>query len=83
MNPVQRALRGFVQTFIGVLLSSGVLSALGNNGTTDWSAIEKVLISALAAGVVSILTFVQNALEDNGTIPAIGKAVATNNGIVK
>lgn len=77
-DAVRRAIRTFLQAFVGVLVSSGVLSAVGEAGVVDWSALKKVGLSALGAGVVALFTFIQNALEDEGSVPALLKAPASS-----
>lgn len=72
-DAVRRAIRTFFQTFVGVLISSGILSAMTEAGVVDWSALKKVVISAGAAAVVAVVTYIQNALEDSGTVPALLK----------
>lgn len=68
---IKRALRTFFQAFIGVLLSSGILSALGENAVVDWPALKKVGLSALGAGIVAFVTWLQNFLEDKEVIPTV------------
>ena len=70
-DPVRRALRTFVQTLIGTVITSGVLSAAEESGVVDWSSFKKVGVSALAAAVVALLSFTQNALEDREAIPKL------------
>ena len=76
-DPVRRALRTFVQAFLGSVLTSGVLSAASETGVVDWSALKKAGIAALAGAVVALLTFAQNVLEDSTRFPAILKAPAS------
>jgi hypothetical protein len=76
-DALRRAVRSFVQSFVGVLIASGVLSAASENGVVDWSAAKKAAMSAVAAGFVAVLTYVQNALEDNTSMPAVLKAPAS------
>lgn len=73
-DPLRRALRTFVQAFLGSILTSGVLSATATDGVVDWSALEKAGVAALAAGFVAVLTFVQNLFEDKALMPAFLKA---------
>jgi len=72
-NAVKRAIRTFFQTFLGTIISSGILSAASTSGVVDWSGLEKLAVSALSAGLVAVLSFTQNALEDSGTIPPVLK----------
>ena len=64
-DAVKRGLRTFVQAFLGAILTSGVLGAVVDTGTVDLSALQTVAVSAFAAGVIGLLSFVQNALEDS------------------
>lgn len=59
-----RALRTFVQAIIGAFLATSVLTSMASNSTIDADALQRAGISALAAGVIALLSFVQNALED-------------------
>lgn len=74
---LRRAIRTFIQSFCGAIISSGVLSAAATAGVVDWSVVTKILIAALAGGVTGLLTLGMNALEDNGSIPAVLKAPAS------
>ena len=76
-DAIRRAIRTFFQTFVGVLISSGILSAAAEAGVVDWSALKKIVISAGAAAVVAVVTYIQNALEDSGTVPALLKEPST------
>lgn len=73
MDSFRRALRTFLQAFIGVLLSSGILSAFGEASVVDWSGLKKVGLSALGAGIVALLTWLMNFLEDKNVIPEVIK----------
>lgn len=53
---------------------SGILSGIAEDGVVDWSGLKKLGISAAFAGLVALLTFAQNALEDTTPVPAIWKA---------
>lgn len=77
-DSVRRALRTFLQAFVGILVTSGALSAITTEGVVDWAVLKKAAISAFAAGVVAVLTYVQNAAEDRGVIPAVLKANASD-----
>lgn len=68
-DPIRRALRTFVQAFLGSLITSGVLSAVAADGVVDWSAVQKAAVAALAAAAVAVVTLVQNLLEDHGALP--------------
>lgn len=76
-DPVRRAIRGWLQTFLGSLITSGVLSSFEAEGVVDWAILKKALISAIVAGVVAVITLVQNLLEDTTSFPALLKAPAS------
>jgi uncharacterized protein YjeT (DUF2065 family) len=65
-----RAVRTFVQALIGAFLATSVLETMVSSATIDADALRRAGISAVAAGVIALLSFVQNALED-----ATGKRV--------
>jgi hypothetical protein len=80
-DALRRALRTFVQSFTGVILAQvGAIAIDAQQGKyvldIDW--IKRILVSALVAGVIALLTFAQNWAEDAGAIPAVGKAVASS-----
>lgn len=75
---VRRAIRSFVQAFLGSLTTSGILSASSTDGVVDWSTLEKTGVAALAAGVIALLTLVHNLLEDTTSFPAVLKAAASS-----
>lgn len=77
-DALRRSIRTFVQAFAGSLLTSNALSVINTNGVVDWDVLEKVVISAVAAGVIAVLTFVVNFLEDNTRFPALLKAQASS-----
>jgi hypothetical protein len=49
-----------------------------DSAVVDWSALKKVGISAAAAGIIALLAFVQNWLEDTTQFPAVLKAKASD-----
>lgn len=73
---LRRAVRSFLWSFLGVLGGSGVLSTAAEKGVVDWSSLKKVGISAFFAGVVAVVTFVVNLLEDTTAMPAMLKTPA-------
>lgn len=77
-DSLRRAIRTFIQAFLGAIISSGVLSAINESGVVDWSVLKKVLMSAAAAGVIALITFSINFLEDAGAIPSVLKARASS-----
>lgn len=73
-DALRKGIRAFFQTFLGVVIGSGVLSAFDTTGVVDWAAIKKVLVSAAFAGITSVVVFGHNWLEDNTSFPAVLKA---------
>lgn len=64
-NPaLRRAVRTFFQGFIGVLAGSTVLTLIASKGTIDVDALQTVLISAVGGGLIALVAYIQNALED-------------------
>lgn len=59
-----RALRTFVQSLIGAFLATSVLSGIASSSTIDGDALQRAGVSAIAAAVIALLSFIQNALED-------------------
>lgn len=75
-DAVKRAARTFAQAFVGTIVASGVLSAVGDDGVIDFSDVStlgKAAVAAVTAGLVAVVSFVQNALEDNTSFPTVGK----------
>ncbi len=70
-DSVIRALRTFVQAFLGVLITSGILSLMNTESVVDWAGIKKVGISALGAGIAAVVSYLQNLLEDEQVIPTL------------
>lgn len=73
-DALRRALRTFLWAFLGSIITNGVLSTIQTEGIVDWSVLRKAAVSAAAAGVIALLTWIVNALEDNGVVPALLKA---------
>lgn len=72
-DPIRRAIRTFLQGFVGVLalvavpLLSNIVSSVVNGGNDvmiDLNIWKNIGIAAIAGGVISLVAFVQNALED-------------------
>ena len=68
---VIRAARTFLQTFLGVYLA-GITNSF--DGLADIGLFE----AAVSAGIVAVLSFLQNALEDTGKIP-VNLTLASSN----
>lgn len=71
MDACKRAARTFLQAFLGVFVGTGILSAIAADGAVDWPVIAKAGVAAAAAGLVAVVSYVQNLLEDKGKIPVI------------
>jgi len=69
---VNRTVRTFLQSFVGTfsLFSipylNGLVTGVGESGdiALDFTFLGKIAVAALIAGFISLITFVQNALED-------------------
>ena len=72
----KRALRTFLQSWIGTFLGLWAMSGISAEtfqGISDLTAIGKLAIAAAVGTLPAILSYVQNALEDTGTIPTVLK----------
>lgn len=67
-----------MQSFFGAFIASGVLSAMQTTGVVDWAVLQKAAVSAATAGIIALLTWVVNALEDKGVVPAMLKSPASS-----
>lgn len=72
-DAVVRAIRTFVQGFIGVLalvaipVLSNIVASVVNGGDAvmiDLNLWKNIAIAAIAGGMIALVSFVQNALED-------------------
>jgi hypothetical protein len=78
-DAARRAIRTFVQAFTGIILGQAVVLMTDlDDGEIDWQLWKRVVISALAAGIVALLSWLQNWSEDRGVIPALLKATASS-----
>lgn len=78
-DPIRRALRTFAQGFVGVLaiaavgplndLVTGVVSGAGSDVTIDLSLWRNIALAAIAGGVIALISWAQNRLEDKQIIP--------------
>lgn len=86
-DATRRALRTFLQAFVGVF----ALSLLGwLTGVQEWAScvkdcvfpdptiLGKAAVSGVVAGAITLITYAQNLLEDKGVIPAFAKATASS-----
>ena len=80
-DAARRALRTFLQAFIGVILAQiGAIAINAQKGeyVLDIEWIKRVGISAFVAGVIALITWLQNYLEDNTNFPSMMKASASS-----
>lgn len=77
-DALRRAIRTFVQSFFGAFIASGVLSAMQTTGIVDWAVLQKAAVSAGTAGIIALLTWVINVLEDSGAVPSLLKSPASS-----
>ena len=83
---LRRALRTFLQAFVGMValigfpIAQNIINAATNGEPVqiDVDAWKRVLIAALFAGAVALISALQNALEDKAGVPAVLKGVATS-----
>lgn len=79
-DAVRRSIRTFLQAFLGVILAQAgaiALDAQKGEYVLDVEWIKRIGISAIVAGVIAVLTFTHNALEDNTSFPSVLKASAS------
>jgi TRAP-type C4-dicarboxylate transport system permease small subunit len=87
-DALRRAIRTFLQAFVGTLslllipFLSDIAKSAGeaDKGIVEIStdALGNILIAAVVAGVIALISFVQNELEDKTNMPAILKAPASS-----
>jgi hypothetical protein len=80
-DAARRAIRTFVQAFTGVIVvQAAAIAVNAQQGEyvldVDW--LKRVGISALAAGVIALVTWVHNWAEDNTNLPAVLKATPSS-----
>lgn len=73
-DAVRRALRTFLQAFIGTFLTMFLGVYLTPGVLPDVAVLQRIGIAAAVAGIIALLTFTQNWLEDNTKTPALLKA---------
>lgn len=59
-----RGIRTFLQAFLGVFLAISTSGMVGPDSLPDLDVLKRAAIAAAWAGVVALVSFVQNALED-------------------
>lgn len=68
-----RAIRTFLQSFLGVLLATWMALNLAPGELPDTDTAKRVLIAATVAGVIALVSWVQNTLENNTSFPTFLK----------
>jgi hypothetical protein len=84
-DAVRRAIRTFIQAFVGtfVLVGFPVLQNImdatngGDEPIFDVNVWKRVLVACVISGVIALVSYVQNALEDKTMMPAVLKAPAS------
>jgi TRAP-type C4-dicarboxylate transport system permease small subunit len=84
-DSLRRALRTFVQAFVGTLAVlaipalTDIMRAAANAEPyeIDFRFWQSAVIAACASGVIALISFIQNYLEDSTNFPAVGKAPAS------
>lgn len=76
-DAVRRGVRSFVQAFIGTLLSTWIGQNFAPGALPPLDVARRIVTAAAVAGIIALLTYIQNALEDSGAIPSFGKAPAS------
>jgi hypothetical protein len=71
-DPARRALRTFLQAFVGSLMVATGGGALLQPATPNM--VMNVLLAASVAGATAVLTFLQNTLEEGGALPELVKS---------
>lgn len=69
-DPLVRGVRTFLQAFLGVFLAISTSGMIGPDSLPDLDVLKRAAIAAAWAGVVALISFVQNALEN-----ATGRAI--------
>jgi hypothetical protein len=59
-----RGVRTFLQAFLGVFLALSTSGAMGIDSVPDLEVLKRATIAAAWAGIVAVVSFTQNALED-------------------
>ena len=72
-DAVNRAIRTFLQAFLGVFLGLTVSGPIGLEGVPDAHLLKRAAIAAAWAGVIAVLSWLQNYLEETGTVPKVLK----------
>jgi hypothetical protein len=63
-DPIIRGVRTFLQAFLGVFVALSTSGAIGVDAAPDLEVLKRAAIAAAWAGLIALIAFVQNALED-------------------
>ena len=63
-DAVVRGVRTFLQAFLGVFLALSTSGAMGLDAVPDIEVLKRAAIAAAWAGIVALVSFTQNALEE-------------------
>jgi TRAP-type C4-dicarboxylate transport system permease small subunit len=85
-DSLRRALRTFAQAFVGTLALFAIpaltdlmrAAASAEPYEIDFRFWQSAVVAACAAGLIALISFLQNFFEDNTGLPAIGKAPASS-----
>jgi len=72
-DPLKRAIRTFLQAFIGVFLAATVSANTGIADMPDTGLLKRALLAEVWSGIVAVLSWLQNALEDSGRLQPLAK----------
>ncbi len=71
---LKRSLRTYAQSFIGTVMSFGVLNGMVTDGVLPgYSAFAQLGIAAAASGIIAVLSYTQNWLEESKNITILPK----------
>jgi hypothetical protein len=68
-DPLVRAVRTFVQSFIGIFLAL-IVSGNATSTVPDFTFLKTTALAAAWGGFIALLSFIQNALEDSTGVTA-------------
>lgn len=73
-DSVKRGLRTFFQSFTGIFMATMATSqVVAANGVPHLAVVWAAVMAAAWGGVIAVIAYVQNMLEDKEVIPAVLK----------
>ena len=63
-DPLIRGIRTFLQAFLGVFIALSTSGAMNIDSIPDIEVLKRATIAAAWAGIVAVVSFAQNALEE-------------------